>query len=96
MLCPENIKQLEDYFRKEKIFDLLGIKRIGIFGSFARNEKFNDIDLLIDEEVKADTLIMFQQKLEADIKIPVDVVISKYAEPIILHRAKRDLQYANR
>jgi predicted nucleotidyltransferase len=91
----QNLSQLENYFRKAKLFELLGVKRIGIFGSFARAEKFEDIDLLIDEDVNADSLIDFQNILRNDISIPVDIVISKYAEPIILFRAKQDLKYAN-
>jgi predicted nucleotidyltransferase len=66
-----------------------------VFGSFARNEKFRDIDLLIEDNVSLDSLISFQNILKNDIDIPVDIVLSKYAEPIILYRAKHDLKYAN-
>jgi len=96
MIIPKNIKQLEIYFRKEKMFDLLGINRIGIFGSFARNEHFNDIDILIEEDVNASQLISFRDKVSKDFNLPIDIVLSKYAEPIILFRAKKDIQYASR
>lgn len=96
MLHPQNIEQLEGYFRKEKIFEMLGINRIGVFGSFARAETFNDIDLLIEDDVPAEILIRFQNKLSKDIHTPVDIVISKFAEPIILLRAKKDVKYARR
>ncbi|MEO8569785.1 MAG: nucleotidyltransferase domain-containing protein [Ginsengibacter sp.] len=91
-----NINDLESYFRKENMFGLLGVNRIGVFGSFARNEEFKDIDLLIEDMVTLDSLISFRSKLKQDIGIPVDIVLSKYAEPIILFRAKRDLKYAKR
>jgi hypothetical protein len=34
--------------------------------------------------------------LKRDIRVPVDIVLSKYAEPIILFRARQDLKYARR
>jgi predicted nucleotidyltransferase len=90
----KNIHELEKYFRKTNLFNLLGVSRIGVFGSFARNEKFNDIDLLIEDNVNLESLISFQRILKKDIDIPVDIILSKYAEPIILYRAKQDLKYA--
>lgn len=91
-----NINDLEFYFRKEKVFDLLGINKIGVFGSFARNEPFNDIDLIIEDDIKTELLLYFSEKLNKDLPVPVDIVLSKYAEPIILYRAKQDLKYAKR
>lgn len=95
MYSPKNINELELYFRKENIFELLGINKIGVFGSFARNEHFNDIDILLDDDVNVEKLVLIQEKINKDLDVPVDIVLSKYAEPIILLRAKRDLQYVN-
>ena len=92
----KNVKQLENYLRETRLFDLLGINRIGVFGSFARKEKFKDIDLLIEDDVHLDSLISFRDILKKDIQVPVDIVLSKYAEPIILFRAKQDIKYATR
>ncbi|HEY8688264.1 MAG TPA: nucleotidyltransferase domain-containing protein [Chitinophagaceae bacterium] len=91
----QNIHELENYFKKAKIFELLGVSRIGVFGSFARNENFKDIDLLIEQDVNIESLIYFQNKIKKDIDVPVDIILSKYAEPIILYRAKQDLKYAS-
>ncbi|HEY2725828.1 MAG TPA: nucleotidyltransferase domain-containing protein [Parafilimonas sp.] len=91
-----NLADLESYLRQEKIFDLLRISRIGVFGSFARGESFNDIDVIIEDEVNAEALIHFTKKLKTEIQTPVDIVLSKYAEPIILYRAKQDIKYATR
>ena len=52
-----NIYDLENYFRKANLFSLLCVSRIGVFGSFARKEKFKDIDLLIEETVSLESLI---------------------------------------
>ena len=93
---PSSVNELEFYFRKEKIFDLLEIDKIGVFGSFARNEAFNDIDLIIEDNVKTEAIIYLSEKLKNDIQTPVDIILSKYVEPIILHRAKQDMKYATR
>jgi predicted nucleotidyltransferase len=90
------INELENYFRKTHLFDLLGVSKIGVFGSFAREEKFNDIDLLIENNVSLESLVSFRSMLKRDIQVPVDIVLSKYAEPIILFRARQDLKYATR
>lgn len=90
----KNLKQLEQYFRNANLFSLLNVDKIGVFGSFARNEKFNDIDLLIESDVNLESLISFRDLLKRDISTPVDIILSKYAEPIILFRAKQDLKYA--
>jgi predicted nucleotidyltransferase len=90
----KNLKDLEEFFQKNNIFSLLGVNKIGVFGSFARNEKFKDIDLLIEDDVNLESLISFQNILKQNIDVPVDIVLTKYAEPIILFRAQQDLRYA--
>jgi len=91
-----NISELENYFRKANLFNLPGVSRIGVFGSFARKEKFKDIDLLIEDNISLESLISFQNILQQDIDVLVDIILSKYAEPIILYRAQQDLKYAKR
>jgi hypothetical protein len=86
--------QFCSYLKNEKIFDQFGLKKIGVFGSFARDEKYNDIDLLIEEELDYKKLISLKNKLESDLQITVDIMIRKFAEPIILHRALKDVRYA--
>lgn len=93
---PYNLAELETFFRQNNLFDVLGVEKIGVFGSFARNEPFQDIDLLIQDDVQISSLLAFHQKLTEKLDIPVDIVLEKYAEPIILLKAKRDLRYANR
>ena len=71
------------------------IKRIGIFGSFARDEEnANDIDLLIEDDIDPDRLIQLKILLENSFQKKVDIVLPKFANPIILYRAQRDLHYA--
>jgi predicted nucleotidyltransferase len=34
----KNLKDLEKFFQKKNLLALLGVNKIGVFGSFARNE----------------------------------------------------------
>jgi predicted nucleotidyltransferase len=90
----ENISSLEDYLRKNKIFDRFGIDRIGIFGSFARGEKYNDIDLFLEENLDYEKRMLLKAMVEEAFHTEVDVIVKQFAEPIILHRALKDMQYA--
>ncbi len=81
---------------KKSIFKTdLGIVKLGLFGSLARNEKPNDIDIIV--EFEPDTQDLFGKKfklkeiIEAQFHRKVDVCqeqfIKPYAKPIILRDA---------
>jgi uncharacterized protein len=89
-----SLSRLQEFFREEKIFGRYGLQRIGIFGSFARGENFNDIDLLIEEPMSLEGAYQLKTELEEKLKIKVDVILKNYAEPIILYRALKDIRYA--
>lgn len=95
----KNIKHVEELF---KLFDEIGlyknygIKKLGVFGSFARGEAFNDIDLYIEEDLNYKTLKELKNTLETETGIPFDIMTKKNAEPVILHRAFKDMQYATK
>jgi hypothetical protein len=93
-MTVNNFQSFQAYLQNEKIFDRFGINRIGVFGSFARGEAYRDIDILIDEPVPYQQLIALREQLQYDLKLPVDVMLKQYAEPIILHRALKDIKYA--
>ncbi len=84
----------QQFLRDNDVFRRFGITRVGVFGSFARGEKFKDIDLLLEEKLNYDTRIALKQYLESSLHIPVDIVLKDFAEPIILHRALKDMKYA--
>lgn len=66
-----------------------------IFGSFAENEYFNDIDLAIyiDENNSASKKIFYEvelaRELEKIIRIGVDVIVLNRASDLILYRATK-------
>ncbi len=39
----KNVNQLENYFRKGNLFGLPGVNRVGVFGSFARDENLKTL-----------------------------------------------------
>lgn len=95
-MAVHDFQSLQVYLREKQVFDRFGLNRIGVFGSFVRGEAYRDIDLLIDEEIPYKQLIALRELLQTDLKIPVDLMLKQYAEPIILHRALSDVQYATR
>jgi predicted nucleotidyltransferase len=90
------VQELETILRVENIFDEFGLKRLGIFGSFARGEKYNDIDILVEQNLNYKTREVLKEKLQELLKIKVDLVPEKFADPIILYRAQKELKYVTR
>lgn len=91
------IKNADDFFHLLDEKDFLGrfgLKRIGLFGSLARGEKFNDIDLLVDEDIDYKKLLELKELLQVHTGYKVDIVDKKFAEPLILYRALKDIRYA--
>lgn len=90
-----NISTVQQFLRKNQLFSRFNLNKVGFFGSFARNEEnANDIDILIEEDIDPEKIIEFKTLLEDYFQKKVDVVLRKFANPIILHRAQKDLQYA--
>jgi len=90
----ETINALEEAIKTENLLKKHNLNKIGVFGSFARGEKANDIDFYIDEDnYDLKDLIGLQKDLERIAQKEVDIMLKEYANPIILHRAKRDMKY---
>jgi uncharacterized protein len=90
------IKELELILRREGIFEEFGINRLGLFGSFARGEKYRDIDILLEQPLDYKMREQLQRRLQLLLHTKVDVVPAKFADPIILYRAQKDLKYVTR
>ena len=94
MHTVKDINDLIVIFKQHDLFRLFGLKRIGVFGSFARGENFKDIDLFIEEDIEYKQVLKLKELLEKKTELPVDIMQKKYAEPVILYRALKDMQYA--
>ena len=90
----ETINALEKAIKNENLLKKYNLERIGVFGSFARGEKANDIDFYIDlDDYNIKNLINLKKDLEKITEKEVDIMLKKYANPIVLHRAERDMRY---
>jgi len=90
------VVQLENIMMNNNLFDKYGLNKIGVFGSAARGENSHDIDILIEDVVDYHSLSVFRDELSMYMKKPIDIVIAKYANPIILHRAKKEIVYVTK
>jgi len=87
---------LKKAIRQSDLLNKYMLKRIGIFGSFARGESANDIDFYIDaDNCKLADLRGLKKDLEILTNKKIDIMIKKYANPIVLHRALKDMVYVS-
>jgi len=91
----KTMNDLENVIKNENLLKKYNLDKIGIFGSFARGEKNpKDIDFYIDQDdCDLDDLTCLRDDLEKLTGKKIDLMIKKYANPIILHRAKKDMKY---
>ena len=87
------IDELEKLLRKENVFGEFGINRLGIFGSFARGENYNDIDILLEQNMDYKKREQLKSKLQTLLKTKVDLVPEKFVDAIILYRARKVVKY---
>ena len=90
----ETINALEKVIKDEDLLKKHNLDKIVVFGSFARGEKANDIDFFIDsEDYDLRNLINLKKDLEKITEKNIDIMLRKYANPIILNRAIKDMRY---
>lgn len=92
----QQIDELKNIILDNNLLEKYELSRLAVFGSFARGEEANDIDLLVEDNVNYKQLLLFRSELESLLKKKVDIVIEKYANPIVLHRARKELIYVSR
>jgi predicted nucleotidyltransferase len=89
-----NIEAFQQAIKEEKLLNKYDLEKIGIFGSFARGENANDIDFYIDkDDFSIQKLVNLKKDLEKITNKEIDIMIKKYANPIILYRAEKDMVY---
>jgi len=97
MLVKNNqIAELEDTLIRNNIFEKFNLNRVGVFGSAARGEPSNDIDILIEDNVNYRSLAALRDELQSLLNKRIDIVIARYANPIILHRAMKEIVYVTK
>lgn len=85
---------------KERYKSEFHIIKIGIFGSFARNEQNeeSDIDIIIEFEENTSNLTKIKQQLKSEIRTQfnrsVDICREKYIKPIFKTQILSEVKYA--
>lgn len=92
---PSTPEELFSWLQASGLLQKYGLKKIGVFGSFARCEPHNDIDILLEDDVfEWKAVEAFREEFQRATGERIDIMIRKFAEPLILKTALRDIQYA--
>ena len=73
-----------------------GVKKIGLFGSYARDEanENSDIDLVVEMHPKSlQKRLMLKRKIEEDLKSSVDIGYLSSLRHFIVNEIKKDIIY---
>ncbi|MCL2063249.1 MAG: nucleotidyltransferase domain-containing protein [Candidatus Cloacimonetes bacterium] len=90
----QSMISLEKALKDENLLKKHNLEKIGVFGSLARGENANDIDFFIDvDDFDLRDLKELKEDLERITEKEVDIMLKKYANPIILFRAQKDMKY---
>ena len=93
-MIVESINALKQAIKNENLLEKYNLDKIGVFGSFARGENSNDIDFYIDlENCNLNEMLELKNELAEITGKEVDIMLKKYANPIVLYRATKDMKY---
>jgi len=88
------ISDFEKIIKKENILLKYNLERIGVFGSFARGETANDIDICIEPvDCNYTYLDRLREELATLTGMKIDIMIKKYANPVVIYRTNKDMIY---
>jgi len=93
MLTQQDILNYLTQHKKE-FQEKYNIEKIGLFGSYARNEASteSDIDIFVKMPPKMFNLIALKQQIEKDLKKSVDILREhKQMEPFLLNMIQKDI-----
>jgi len=85
---------------KERLRKHYHVIRIGIFGSYARNEQNekSDIDIILEFEENTENLTQIKEEIKNEIQLrfqkPVDICREKYIKTIFKKQILSQAQYA--
>jgi len=96
-------KQILDFISKNKSFlnQQFHVSKIGLFGSYARNEQTenSDIDLIVDFEENTNNLydikIELKKFFKENLNINVDICREKYIKPFYKTRIIKETIYVD-
>jgi len=92
-------EQILKYLRehKKELYEKYGVRKIGLFGSYARNEnkKSSDIDIVVELECDNKFRSFFELKyyLEESLDMEVDLGIESAVKQEVRNQINRDIIY---
>jgi uncharacterized protein len=95
MTKHEIVNYLKEH--KSEFKEKYGVEKIGLFGSFARDEASSDsdIDIFVDMKVKFDNVMGLKYNIEESLNKKVDLITKhKNIKPILLDMINKDIIYA--
>lgn len=90
------VARIKDVMKQNDFFEKYNLNRIGVFGSTVRGEESKDIDILIEENINYRQLALLRDELQKHLDKRIDIVMVKYANPIVLHRAMKEVVYVTK
>jgi len=81
---------------KEEFKEKYSVEKIGLFGSYAREEatEESDIDIFVTMKPKMLDMIALKQQIEEDLEKKVDVIREhKYMKPLLFRMIQKDIFY---
>jgi len=88
-----SMEDLETVIRESGVLQRFSIRHLAVFGSFARNEPANDIDLLIEDDLSLEDAMRFKDALNSLVDNRLDIMLKRFANPVVIYRAKKDMRY---
>jgi len=85
--------KLHDIIISNGLLKKYNIDKVGVFGSTLHSDHPNDIDLYIEKFSDYKDLLGLKKEIELKTGKTVDIVIEKFASPIIVYRARKELKY---
>jgi len=92
-------EQILQYLRehKKELHDKYGVRKIGLFGSYARNEnkRSSDIDIVVELESDNKFRSFFELKyyLEQSLDMEIDLGIESAVKPEVRNQINQDIIY---
>ncbi|HQV78001.1 MAG TPA: nucleotidyltransferase domain-containing protein [Chitinophagales bacterium] len=90
---PQTIEDIRNYFIEHDLFNKYNLTKIGVFGSFARGEKFKDIDLYIEDDIELRKAAELKILLQNYYDLQIDLVLKSKENKLIMFYAKKNMKY---
>ena len=81
----------------QEFYNLYNVEKIGLFGSYARDEatQHSDLDIFVTMKPNMFDMIAIKEQIEEDLHTKVDIIREhKNIKPLFLEMIQKDLIYA--